>query len=134
MSNMNKVDDYLTAVKTFYLATTEGNQPKCRPLGFHMLKDGVIYFGIGNFKDVYKQIEVNPNVEICASDNKGFLRLYGEVVFETDYTIAEEALNFMPILKQIYNETTGYKLEIFHLKNATAEFRSMLKAEETFQF
>lgn len=134
MNDINKVNDYLTSVQTFYLTTTDGNKPKCRPIGFHMVNNETLYFGVGDFKDVYKQIEANPNIEICASDNKGFLRLYGEVVFEEDYTLAEQILSNQPMLQNLYNDNTGYKLKIFHLKNATAEFRSMMKIEETYHF
>ena len=49
-----------------------------------------------------------------------WLRYTGTAVFETDPKYAELALEANPMLKNIYNETTGNKLAMFHLENATA--------------
>ena len=68
MSDIEKIDELLTKAEVFYLSTVDGDKPKVRPLGFHLLDDGKIYFGVGTFKDVYKQMEANPNVEIAAWD------------------------------------------------------------------
>ncbi|WP_461461328.1 pyridoxamine 5'-phosphate oxidase family protein, partial [Methanobrevibacter sp.] len=85
MSNIKKVDEFLTDAEVFYLATvTEENKPKNRPLGFHMLVDDKIYFGVGTFKEVYKQMKENPYVEISATVNANFIRYYGKVVFDDD--------------------------------------------------
>ncbi len=37
-------------------------------------------------------------------------------------------------MQKIYNEQTGYRLAIFHLENATAEFRNMLGVQESYRF
>lgn len=39
----------------------------------------------------------------------------------------------MPQMKKVYNEQTGYTLEIFHLKNGTAEICTMLGQKEIFK-
>ena len=51
---MSKVNDFLTAAGVFFLATADGDQPKVRPLGFHMEMEGKVMFGVGQFKDVYQ--------------------------------------------------------------------------------
>lgn len=134
MKNIEKVNEFLTQAGIFYLSTTDGDKPKCRPIGFHMVNGDKLYFGVGEFKDVYKQIQMNPNVEVCATVGKEFLRYYGKAVFEADYSIAEKVLANAPSLQKIYNEQTGYKLGIFHLDGATAEFRTMLGIKESVQF
>lgn len=134
MKNIEKVDNFLAQAGTFYLATTDGNKPKCRPIGFHMVAGETLYFGVGTFKEVYKQMRQNPNVEFCATVGNEFLRYYGTAVFETDDTIAEAVLANAPGLRNIYNEQTGYKLGIFHLEYATAEFRSMSGIQESYSF
>ena len=118
---MSKLNDFLTEAGVFYLATTDGNQPKLRPLGAHFEMDGKVLFGVGDFKDVYKQMIANPLVEIsaCKPDAK-WLRYTGKAVFETDPKYAAAMLEGMPQLKEVYNEKTGYKLMIFHLEEATA--------------
>ncbi len=131
MTNNEKVLDYLCKAGIFYVATMEGNQPKCRPFSLTMEHDGKVYFGAGTFKDVYKQLQDNPNIEICACTGRGFLRYYGTAVFNHDPEISQKALEKMPMLKNIYNEQTGKRLGMFYLENATAEFRSMFQVEES---
>ena len=85
LEGAERIDEFLNEAKVFFLATVDGDKPKNRPLGFHLLKDGKIYFGVGDFKDVYKQMRKNPYVEIVALVETDFLRYYGKVVFEEDY-------------------------------------------------
>ena len=59
MTNVEKVNEFLTQAKTFYFLTTDGDQPKGRPFGFKLLIDGVLYFGCGTFKNVFKQQEID---------------------------------------------------------------------------
>jgi uncharacterized pyridoxamine 5'-phosphate oxidase family protein len=118
---MSKINNYLNETKVFFLATVDGNQPKIRPLGAHLETDGKVMFGVGDFKDVYKQMKANPQVEIVACKQDGhWLRYTGTAVFETDYKYAETMLDAAPHLRNIYNDETGNKLAMFHLENATA--------------
>ena len=118
---MSRVNDFLTEAGVFFLATTDGNQPKLRPLGAHMEIDGKIIFGVGDFKNVYKQMIANPLVEIAACKADGhWLRYTGKAVFETDPKYAEAALDVAPHLRDIYNDKTGNKMMIFRLEDAKA--------------
>ena len=128
---MSKVNDFLTEAGVFFLATADGDQPKIRPLGAHFEMDGKVLFGVGDFKEVYKQLLANPKTEIvaCRKDNH-WLRYTGKAVFETDPKYAQAALDAMPQLKNIYNEQTGYKMMMFHLEDATAVDIPMMGAGE----
>ena len=118
---MGKVNDFLTEAGVFFLATMDGDQPKVRPLGAHMEMDGKVIFGVGDFKEVYRQLCKNPLTEIVACKPDGhWLRYTGRAVFETDPKYAAEALAAAPHLKSIYNDETGHKLMMFHLEDATA--------------
>ena len=118
---MSKINDFLTEAGVFFLATVDGDQPKLRPLGAHFEMDGKVLFGVGDFKDVYKQLQANPKTEIVAAKPDGhWLRYTGRAVFETDEKYAKAALEAMPHLKSIYNEQTGHKMMMFHLEDATA--------------
>ncbi len=124
---MSKLNDFLTEAGVFYLATADGNQPKVRPLGAHFEMDGKVLFGIGDFKEVYKQLIANPLTEIVAANKEGkWLRYTGKAVFGTDEKYAKAALDAMPDLKNIYNETTGHKMMMFHLEDATAVIIPMM--------
>ena len=118
---MSKVNDYLSEAKVFFLATVDGDQARVRPLGAHMEMDGKVIFGVGDFKDVYRQLVAAPKCEIAALKGEGhWMRYTGRAVFETDPKYAEAMLDGAPHLRNIYNETTGHKMMCFHLEDATA--------------
>jgi len=117
---MSKIGEFLKEAGVFFLATNDGDQPKLRPLGAFLDKDGKVIFGVGDFKDVYKQLLANPKCEIAACKKDGhWLRYTGKAVFETDGSYAEEMIKEAH-LEMIYNETTGNKLMAFHLEDAKA--------------
>ena len=117
---MSKISDFLKETGIFFLATADGDQPKLRPLGAFLEVDGKIIFGVGGFKDVYKQMVKNPLVEIAACKPDGhWLRYTGRAVFETDSKYAEQMIKSFH-LDSIYNEQTGNKLMTFHIEDAAA--------------
>lgn len=134
MNNLKKVSNYLTKAGVYYLTTIDGNKPKCRPIGLNFVEGDKLYFGVGTFKEVYRQMQVNPNVEICATEGVKFLRYYGKAVFVDDSNLQDKAIEIMPMLKEIYNDETGNKMGIFYLENAVAEFRQMFDIEEKIEF
>ena len=131
MTNIEKVMKYLDNAKIFYVATVNGNKPKCRPFSFKIAYKNKIYFGEGTFKNVYHQMQENPNVEICASDGKGFLRYYGKAAFVDDNILLNEVFKIAPYLKNMYNENTGCTLRMFYLADAAAEFRDLMTVKES---
>ena len=133
MTNIEKVNEILTKAEVFYLATVNGDKPKVRPLGFHLLFEDKIYFGVGTFKEVYKQMEANPNVEIAAWDGEHFLRYYGVADLSGNEAVVEKAFELMPELAEIY-KSNGWEMGVFFLNDATAEIRNMFAVEESYEF
>ena len=133
MSNIEKVNEILTKAEVFYLSTVDGDKPKVRPLGFHLLEGDKIYFGVGTFKAVYKQMEANPNVEIAAWDGEHFLRYFGVANLDKNEEIVEKAFELMPDIAEAY-KANGWEMGIFFLDKATAEIRNMMEVEETYEF
>ena len=133
MSDIEKINDLITRAEVFYLATVDGDKPKCRPLGFHLLEGDKIYFGVGTFKEVYKQMQANPNVEISAWDGEHILRYYGKANLDKNEAIVDKAFELMPELGEIY-KNNGWEMGIFYLDDATAEIRNMFEIEESYTF
>ena len=133
MSEIEKVNEILDKAEVFYLATVDGDAPKCRPLGFHLLDSEKIYFGVGTFKDVYKQLEVNPKLEVVAWDGEHFLRYYGEADLTKNEEIANKALKLMPEIAEVY-KANNWEMGVFYINHATAEIRNMMAVEETYKF
>ena len=117
---MNKIYTFLKEAGVFYLATVDGDRPRLRPLGAVLEADGKVIFGVGDFKDVYRQMLKNPNVEIVACKKDGhWLRYSGKAVFESDESYAAKMIKDVG-LEAIYNAETGNKLMCFHLEDAAA--------------
>ncbi|MGN0194033.1 MAG: pyridoxamine 5'-phosphate oxidase family protein [Pseudoramibacter sp.] len=134
MTNAEKINAWLNECVeqsgAFFLNTIEDGKPKSRPISFHMLTDGVNYFGVGAMKEVYKQMTANPYVEISGliGNRKQFFRYSGKAVFEEGDELSKLALNQpgYPVMKKIYAEGSGNRFAVFHLEEAVFEKRAMM--------
>ena len=134
MTLMERVDAYLTDCRTFYLATCDGDQAKCRPLGLHLLINDTIYFGGAMEKDMVKQMLANPNVEFVGTGkDMTFIRLYGKITVEHDTEVTAYILEQNPGLKKMY-ESMNLTMGAFHFEHGTVEFRKMMGIAESFTF
>ncbi|MDR1297090.1 MAG: pyridoxamine 5'-phosphate oxidase family protein [Deltaproteobacteria bacterium] len=119
-----EVLDFLAGHRPFYMATVDGPVPKVRPMGFVMLFEGKIWFGMGTHKNVYRQLRANPKVEIVTTDSdSNWVRVSGEAVFDERPELFQEALRVMPQLRDIYPEG-GPKMGVFHLAKGVAVFNN----------
>ena len=121
---MDFIDKFLSDAHVFMLATTCGDQPRMRVLGLKIKLDGKLYFAVGTFKDVYKQLQENPKCEILAYIGTDFLRWDGKAVFTDDPRLEPIVENMMPDLIKMYREM-GWKLGFFTLEDGTAEVVSV---------
>ncbi len=123
---MHTVMEWLDTSGVFFLATADGPQPKLRPIGAHMEKDGKVLFSIGSHKEVYKQLLGNPHCQIAGMlDGGRWFRLTGRAVFEDGPAYAERFLEARPGLRKIYNPESGLTLAVFHLEEARALLYAM---------
>ena len=124
---MSKIQEFLKEAGVFFLATSEDNKPHIRPLGLSIEEDGKILFGVGDFKNVYKQLKENAFTEIVACKPDGtWLRYSGKATFTDDAKYEQAALDLMPELKNVYNEETGKHLAMFYLEEAKATIADIM--------
>ena len=118
---MNDVVKFLQENPVQYLATIgRDGKAKCRPFMFCFEKDGKLWFCTNHTKDVYKDMQENPNVEVCVSSpSYAWIRLNGKAVFENDMEAKELCMN-NPIVKGQYNTADNPIFEVFYLENAHA--------------
>ena len=77
-------------------------------------------FFTNNQKYVYKDIQVNPKIEISVSSpSYAWIRLNGEAVFEDNKEVKEGCMS-NPIVKGQYNSADNPIFEVFYLKDAHA--------------
>lgn len=131
MSNVEKVNEFLDKAKVFYFLTTDGDQPKGRPFGFHLLDGGKLYFGAGTFKKCFQQLLKNPKVEILAVQGQEFMRYDGKVKIVQDEDLIEKVRVALPQVMELYDKN-GWEMGLFYLEDGHAEIRGMMDLKEEF--
>ncbi len=113
---MKKVIEFLKANPVQYLATVgRDGKGKCRPFGFQGEMDGKLWFCTNNTKEVYKDMQANPEVELSVtSPEYAWLRLHGTAKFENNMAVKEMCIKD-PIVKSQYGEATNPIFEVFYL-------------------
>lgn len=131
MTNVEKINQFLDKAKVFSFLTTDGDQPKGRPFGFHLLDGDKLYFGCGTFKNVFQQLTANPKVEILAVNNNKFLRYDGTVKIVKDEALLQKVRETIPQIMAMYDKN-GWEMGLFYLENGHAEIRGMMDLIEEF--
>ena len=131
MTNIEKVNQFLDEAKIFYFLTTDGDKPKGRPFGFHMLDDGKLYFGCGTFKNVFSQLMQNPHVEVLAVNGNEFMRYDGTVKIVKDEALLKKVRTAMPQIMNLYDKN-GWEMGMFYIENGHAEIRGMMDLKDEF--
>ena len=118
---MNEVVKFLTENSVQYLATVgRDGKAKCRPFMFAGEKDGKLWFCTNNQKDVYKDMQANPNVELSVySTTFDWILLNGKAVFENNMAVKEMCIQ-NPIVKSQYQTADNPIFEVFYLADAHA--------------
>ena len=131
MTNAEKINEYLNKARVFYFLTIDGGRPKGRPFGFHLLADDVVYFGCGTFKNVFKQLSNNPNVEVLAVNGSEFMRYDGTAKIVKDEKLLGKVREAMPDIMALYDKN-GWEMGLFYLENGHAEIRGLFELKEEF--
>ena len=133
MGNIERVCDFLKESGTYYLATTDNDQPHVRPFGTAHIYEGKLYIQTGKSKDVAKQLLANPKVEISAMVKGDWIRLSGELKLDDRYEAKKSMLDAYPSLQKMYSAEDD-NTAVFYFENATATFCSFTKEPETINF
>ena len=130
---MKETYEFLKKCGTFYIATIDKNKPRVRPFGVVNIFDNKLYIQTGKIKNVSKQMEINPNVEICGFYNGEWIRLEGEVVRDERIEAKKSMLDANPVLKNMYKADDD-NTEVLYFKNAKATFYSFTKDPKVINF
>jgi uncharacterized pyridoxamine 5'-phosphate oxidase family protein len=120
---MQEVYEFLKKCGTYYLATTEGNQPRVRPFGTYLIFENKLYIQTGKSKNVSKQMKANPKIEICAFSGDTWIRISATAVNDDRIEPKEAMLEAYPQLKAMY-KADDPNTQVLYLKDATATFAS----------
>ena len=130
---MHEVYEFLKAAGTYYLATTDGDQPRVRPFGTIDLFEDRLYIQTGKVKDVANQLKANPKIEISAMLDGRWIRLEAEAILDENIEAQVHMLDNYPSLKAMYTPGDG-NTEVYYLCNASAAICSFTAEPEVYQF
>jgi uncharacterized pyridoxamine 5'-phosphate oxidase family protein len=125
---MNKAEiiQFLNKNKSCVLATADGNKPHVRGMMIFRADENGIVFHTGNFKEVYKQVMANPNVELCFNNaNPNFMeyvqiRVSGTAAPDNDAQLKAEIIADRPFLKPVMAKKGEDSVAVFRVTNLTA--------------
>ncbi|NLO48106.1 MAG: NimC/NimA family protein [Clostridiales bacterium] len=130
---MQEVYDFLKTCGTYYLATSEGDQPRVRPFGTVDMFEGKLYIQTGKVKDVSKQMVANPKVEICAMSEGKWIRIAATAVDDDRDEARQHMLDAYPSLQGMYKADDG-NCQVLYLKDATATISSFSEPSKVIKF
>jgi uncharacterized pyridoxamine 5'-phosphate oxidase family protein len=98
-----------------FLATTEGSQPRVRPMMPYLTEEGELLLALLGRSRTIAQIKANPKVEICFVDRKmWYCRVTGAAQISDDLTKKKLVFENVPMLRQYFAgpEDTNYYLAV----------------------
>ena len=130
---MEEILEFLKKAGCFYFATVEGDQPRVRPFGVVNIFERKLYVQTGKSKNVSKQIQVNPNVEICALLDGKWVRIEGKLARDDRREAKVSMLDANPMLKNMYSADDD-NTEVLYFKKAKACFYSFTEEPKVIEF
>ena len=140
-----QIFEFMNNNPAFFLATADGDEPRVRAIFLYKADETGVVFHTGPFKEVYRQILDNPNVQMCFYNQEQNLqiRVRGTLERSDDIALKEEISNhpsrkFMQAWKaSCATQQDFYNMfSVFILKNGIANvwtFESNFAPKEDIQ-
>jgi uncharacterized pyridoxamine 5'-phosphate oxidase family protein len=124
-----EVFEFINRNMSCTLATSVDNKPHARWMWMYRADEAGIIFHTGTVKDVHKELQANPNVELCFYNNDPLnmiqVRVSGKAVLEDDVKLKEEIVSSRPFLKPIVAQHGLGILGVFRVQEMVATVWSM---------
>ena len=130
---MKDTDEFLRKCGVFFLATIDKDKPRVRPFGVTNIYDNKLYVLTGKKKDVFKQIQKNPNVEISANIKERWIRIEGKLINDDNRDAKKSILDNNPHLRAMYSEDDD-NTAVLYFENAKATFYSFTEEPRIIYF
>lgn len=105
-----------------FLATTEGSQPKVRPMMTYLTEEGDLLLAVFSQRRTINQIKKNPPVEICYINPKMvFCRISGKAAISSEMSKKELLWNKVPRLRQYFSGTQDPNFVLLEIITTSAE-------------
>ncbi len=129
---MDEVLEFLKKCWVYYLATVEWDQPRVRPFGTINIFEDKLYIQTWKSKNVSKQIQTNPKVEISGTFEWRWIRISWELVRDDRIEAKKAMLDNYPELRGMYDENDD-NTEVLYFKDAVATIYSFTEPPKVIQ-
>ncbi len=130
---MKEIQDFLKECGVFYIATIDDDKPRVRPFGVIEIFENHLYIQTGKSKNVSKQIQNNPNVEICGFKDGKWIRVSGKLVRDDRVEAKKYVLDQNPSLRGMYNELDD-NTEVLYFETGKAIISSFISEPIVIEF
>ncbi len=130
---MKEVQEFLKECGVYYLATIDGDKPRVRPFGTAEIFENHLYIQTGKVKNVSKQIQANPNVELCAFKDGKWIRVEGKLVRDDRVEAKRDMLDKNPTLKGMYDAEDD-NTEVLYFEYGKATISSFTEEPRVIEF
>ena len=130
---MKEVQEFLKKCGVYFLATIDGDQPRVRPFGTCEIFDNHLYIQTGKSKNVSKQIQVNPNVELCGFKDGKWIRVTGKLIRDDRVEAKRNMLDKNPELKEMYDAEDD-NTEVLYFEGGVAVISSFVDDPKIINF
>ena len=110
---MKEVQEFLKKCGVYYLATIDNGSPRVRPFGTAEIFENHLYIQTGKSKDVFKQIEKNNQVELCAFKDGRWIRVSGKLIPDDRVEAKKDMLDKNPTLRGMYDENDDNTIVLY---------------------
>jgi uncharacterized pyridoxamine 5'-phosphate oxidase family protein len=113
---------HLKPVQYVYLATSEGDQPRVRPVTLLNI-DQKFWIATGTRSAKARHMRRNPNVEFCLPlDDQGYVRVAGVADPVTDAATRETIGKQIPFLREFWTGSDDPQFSLFRITRVEVEY------------
>lgn len=128
---MEKAFDFLSTHKDVAFATVEQDKPQIRVFQIMKQEGHTLYFATSPRKEVYRQLQENPNIELLAMEGNISVRATGRAVFDVSDNVVREIYDTNPVLQRLYKQHTD--MVYFRLPVAKLDYYDLTPKPPTFE-
>lgn len=122
---LSDIANYLDNIGLQFMATIGlDGKPKVRPMQYMVLEDNKLWFCTNSQKEVYKELQANPCLELCGCKLQAdeiqtpWIRFSAEAVFEERQDIRDAIIEKSSIVNALYSHMRNNPIfKVFYLKN-----------------
>ncbi len=99
---MERALDFLRSHRDVAFATVENGKPKIRVFQIMQIDGETLYFATSAKKEVYRQLQANPSIELLAMEGDISVRVGGKADFNVEDAMQRKIYEGSAILQRLY--------------------------------